>query len=165
MHRLWAGWRGDYVRGVLAPNQAVGGQPDDGCVLCRVLDEGSAVVWRGRHTAVILNAYPYTSGHVMVLPLVHVRELEDLEGEPLTELWATVTASVRSIKTAYRPEGLNVGANLGRAAGAGLPGHVHVHVLPRWEGDSNFMTSVAETRVMPEDPAVTLERLRAAWPG
>jgi ATP adenylyltransferase len=138
-------------------------------VFCGILGSGledaeTKVVWRGERVVALLNAYPYTSGHVLVLPVRHVGELEDLEGDA-TELWATVTAGVRAIKAAYRPEGLNVGANLGRAAGAGVPGHFHVHLLPRWNGDTNFMTSVAEVRVLPESLDATWEKLRTAWPG
>ena len=156
LQHLWAGWRAEYV--------SAGEPSEGGCVLCRVLDEGSAVVWRGELAAVVLNAYPYTSGHVMAMPLRHNSELEDLSGDETAELWAAVTASVRAIKEAYRPHGLNVGANLGRSAGAGLPDHLHLHVVPRWDGDTNFMTSVAGTRVLPESLAVTADRLRGAWP-
>ena len=159
LDRLWAGWRAEYV------GATDDGAVDDGeCVLCRVLAEGSYVVWRGRHVGVILNAYPYTSGHVMVLPLRHAGELEDLDGPEAAELWAAASDAVRAIKAAYRPHGLNLGANLGRAGGAGVPGHLHVHVVPRWDGDTNFMTAVAETRVLPESLDATHERLRAAWP-
>lgn len=157
LERLWAGWRVQYV---------TAGEPaeDDGCVLCRVLEEGSAVVWRGSLSAVVLNAYPYTSGHVMAMPLRHTSELEDLSGDEAAELWDAMASSVKALKAAYRPHGLNLGANLGRSAGAGLPTHLHLHVVPRWDGDTNFMTSVAETRVLPESLDVTGDRLRAAWP-
>ena len=158
LDRLWAGWRAEYVGA--AGDAVAGGE----CVLCRVLDEGSHLVWRGAKAAVILNAYPYTSGHVMVLPLRHAGELEDLDGPEAAELWAAVADAVRAIKAAYRPHGLNVGANLGRAGGAGVPGHLHVHVVPRWDADTNFMTSVAETRVLPESLDASHERLRSAWP-
>ncbi|HET9444284.1 MAG TPA: HIT domain-containing protein [Acidimicrobiales bacterium] len=157
LDRLWAGWRSAYV----SAGEPVAGH---GCTLCRVLDEADAVVWRGRLTAVILNAYPYTSGHVMALPLRHVSELEDLSGEEASELWGAVGDAVRAVKAAYSPHGLNVGANLGRAAGAGLPTHLHLHVVPRWDGDTNFMTAVAQTRVLPESLDVTGDRLRNAWP-
>lgn len=170
LDRLWAGWRTEYVS-----SAGETGPGDAGCVFCRILgsgepDEVTRVVWRGDRVVALLNAFPYTSGHLMVMPTRHVGELEDLgagdgdgEGEA-AELWATVTAGVRALKAAYRPEGINVGANLGRAAGAGVPGHFHVHLLPRWNGDTNFMTSVAETRVLPESLGATWEKLRAAWP-
>jgi ATP adenylyltransferase len=129
-----------------------------------VVADGRHVVWKGERAAVVLNAYPYTSGHVMVVPVRHVDELEELAAEESVEVWAAATDAVRALKIAYRAQGVNVGANLGAAAGAGLPGHLHVHVLPRWSGDTNFMTSVAETRVLPEALDVTLEKLRSAWP-
>ncbi|HET7488183.1 MAG TPA: HIT domain-containing protein [Acidimicrobiales bacterium] len=156
--RLWAGWRAEYVGSAID-------EPDDGgCVLCRVLDAGHHVVWRGEAVAVILNAYPYTTGHVMVLPVRHLAELEDLDPPEAAALWAGVADAVKAVKSAYRPHGLNVGANLGRAGGAGVPGHLHLHVVPRWEGDTNFMTAVAGTRVLPESLDASHERLQAAWP-
>jgi ATP adenylyltransferase len=100
----------------------------------------------------------------MVMPRRHVGELEELDGATVAEMWAAVTAAVVALKAAYRPEGVNVGINLGRAAGAGLPGPLHVHAQPRWRGDSNFMTSVAEARVLPEPLTTTWQKLRAAWP-
>jgi ATP adenylyltransferase len=162
MERLWAGWRSEYVAG------AATGQPE-GCVFCGILDGGApdeeaGVVWRGRHCAAVLNAYPYTSGHLMVMPLRHVADPEDLGADEAAELWRAVTDAVRALKAAYAPDGLNIGANLGRAAGAGIPGHFHVHVLPRWAADTNFMTAVAEARVLPEALPVTWEKLRRAWP-
>ena len=159
LERLWAGWRTEYVSAAGAE-----GPGDDGCVLCRVVEADSNVVWRGSSAVAVLNAYPYTSGHLMVMPLRHVGELEDLEGAEAVELWSAVTDSVRAMKSAYSPQGINLGANLGRAAGAGVPGHFHVHVLPRWNGDTNFMTSVAEVRVLPEALSASAEKLRAAWP-
>jgi ATP adenylyltransferase len=112
----------------------------------------------------ILNLYPYTSGHLMVVPTRHVADLEALTGEESAALWATMTDAVRALKSVYRPDAFNIGANLGKAAGAGVPGHFHVHVLPRWSGDTNFMTSVADARVLPEPLIDTGRRLRAAWP-
>jgi ATP adenylyltransferase len=122
------------------------------------------VVWRDERCAVVLNAYPYTTGHVMVLPVRHVAELEDLDGAESGALWAAAVDAVAALKAAYRPGGVNLGANLGRAAGAGVPGHLHLHALPRWDGDTNFMTSVAEARVLPEALPTTWRKLRDAWP-
>jgi ATP adenylyltransferase len=161
--RLWAGWRGAYV------SDAAGAPArQDECVFCRITapgnDEGNFVVWRGTRTAAVLNAYPYTTGHLMVVPLRHVGALEDLDVDEARELWAAVTDAVRALKAAYRPEGINVGLNLGRAAGAGVPGHLHVHALPRWDGDTNFMTSVAETRVLPETLSDSWAKVRDSWP-
>jgi ATP adenylyltransferase len=155
LERLWAGWRAEYVASA---------DQEQGCVLCRVLDDGGQVVWRGGRSAAVLNAFPYTSGHLLVLPLRHVGELEEVAGEEAAELWAAVADAVRALKEAYGAHGINVGANLGRVAGAGVPGHFHLHVLPRWDGDTNFMTAVAEARVIPEALPVSLEKLRSAWP-
>jgi ATP adenylyltransferase len=157
VERIWAGWRNEYVTG--------GDVYDDAeCVLCRVIEDGTYVVWRDDLVAVILNAFPYTSGHVMVLPVRHVGDVEDVSREEVGAVWSSVANSVRALKSAYSPDGLNMGANLGRVAGAGIPGHFHVHVLPRWSGDTNFMTTVAEARVMPESLDATLEKLKNAWP-
>jgi ATP adenylyltransferase len=157
LERLWAGWRSEYMSSLTdAP-------PPVGCVLCRVVEDGSQVVWQDGRTAVTLNAFPYSSGHLLVMPVAHVAEPGDLAAEDGAALWATVTQAVAAVRRAYRPDGLNVGANLGRSAGAGIPGHFHMHVVPRWDGDSNFMTSVAEARVLPEPLSTTLEKVRAAW--
>jgi len=157
MERIWAGWRNEYVTGADVHDDAE-------CVLCRVIEDGTYVVWRDELVAVILNAFPYTSGHVMVLPVRHVGDVEDVSREEVGAVWAGVANSVRALKSAYSPDGLNMGANLGRVAGAGIPGHFHVHVLPRWSGDTNFMTSVAEARVLPESLDASLEKLQKAWP-
>jgi diadenosine tetraphosphate (Ap4A) HIT family hydrolase len=168
LDRLWAGWRGEYV--AAAADEATGPPENgEGCVFCRILasgepDERTYVLWRGEVCVAILNAFPYTSGHLMVLPTRHVGELEALTAQEASELWAAVTDGVRALKAAYRPEGVNLGANLGRAAGAGVPGHAHVHVLPRWNSDTNFMTAVAEARVMPETLPASWEKVHAAWP-
>ena len=158
MERIWAGWRSEYVG-----SDAVTDDAD--CVLCRVVEEDVYVVWRDDRVAVVLNAFPYTSGHVMVLPVRHVGEVEDIAHDEVAPLWSAVAKSVVAIKAAYSPDGLNMGANIGRVAGAGIPGHFHVHVLPRWSADTNFMTSVAEARVLPEALPASLVRLQKAWPG
>lgn len=164
LERLWAGWRSQYI-------ETATGSADRGCVFCAILssglpDEETHVVWRHPDgTAVaLLNAFPYASGHLMVLPTRHVGEIEDLDAAEGVAIWGGVGDAVRALKAAYRPDGLNVGANLGRAAGAGVPGHFHVHVLPRWGGDTNFMTSVADTRVLPEALSASAAKVRAAWP-
>jgi ATP adenylyltransferase len=163
LERLWATWRQEYITGLTTDTS----RPIDGCVLCGVLDlrheHAEQLVHAGEHAAVILNAYPYTSGHVMVLPYQHRARLTDLDSDVRTELFDLTHRAVAAIERAYSPHGVNFGANLGRGSGAGIPDHLHVHVLPRWEGDTNFMTTVAETRVMPEDLDTTLSRLRDAF--
>jgi ATP adenylyltransferase len=168
LDHLWAGWRSAYIAQATAEaaNRDAGPQP---CVLCSLIapghdDRESRVVWRGALVVALLNAYPYTSGHLMVLPARHVGELEGLEPAESAELWDGVQRAVVAIKAAYQPGGVNLGANLGRAAGAGIPGHLHLHALPRWDGDTSFITSVAEARVLPEPLDVTWEKLRRAWP-
>ncbi len=140
----------------------------EGCVFCGILasgepDETTTVLWRGRWTVSLLNAYPYASGHVLVLPRRHVARLADLTGEESAELWEGLRSAVGALEAAYGPDGVNVGANLGAAAGAGVPGHLHLHALPRWVGDTSFMTTVAEARVLPEALSASWARLRAAW--
>jgi ATP adenylyltransferase len=161
LERLWAGWRGEYV--------AAGVPPGDGSVFSRILasglpDDETYVVWRGERVFAILNRYPYGTGHLLVMPYREVASLEDLDAAELTDLWSAVRDAVVAVKAAYSPDGVNIGANLGEAAGAGVPDHVHVHVLPRWQADSNFMTSVAETRVLPEALPTTWQKLRSHWP-
>jgi ATP adenylyltransferase len=161
LERLWAGWRSEYIATADESNK-------QGCVFCAMLasglpDDETCIVWRGERCFAALNAYPYTSGHLLVMPKRHVGEPEDLTPEEHVELWRAVTDAVVTLKRAYRPEGINFGANLGRAAGAGVPGHFHVHALPRWNGDTNFMTTLAEVRVLPEALPVTWEKVRAAW--
>jgi len=137
-------------------------------VFCEIMasdepDDVRRVLWTGQLTVALLNAYPYCPGHVMVLPIRHIRDLPELEPEESEELSSGVLRAAAALRTAYRPEGMNIGLNLGRSAGAGIPAHLHVHIVPRWTGDTNFMTSVAETRVLPEALGVSWARLRAAW--
>jgi len=178
LETLWAGWRSDYVNSVgTVPQESPGpveehGPADDParCVFCRIAASGppsadNGVLWVGSETFVVLNAYPYASGHLMVLPLRHVGSIGDLTADEGAELWSATRLAVSALETALAPEGINLGANLGQAAGAGIPRHLHMHAVPRWLGDTNFMTAVAGTRVLPETLAVTWERLRAAWPG
>ncbi len=169
LDHLWAGWRTEYIASASsAPRSA----EQSACVFCRILassepDTETHVLWRhasGR-AAAILNAYPYGSGHLMVMPTRHVSDLEVLDPDESGDVWGGVVAAVTAVKAAYRPDGVNVGANLGQASGAGVPGHLHLHVLPRWSGDTNFMTTVANARVLPESLDTTDAKLRAAWTG
>lgn len=151
-----------------------GSDPDDDpggpahCVFCRIAASGepsrdNGVLWRGRVAFAVLNAYPYASGHLMVMPLRHVASLGELTEDEHAEVWQALRAAVAALERAYRPEGVNLGANLGRAAGAGIPRHLHVHAVPRWIGDTNFMTAVAGVRVLPEALGDTWDRLHRAW--
>jgi len=164
LDRIWNGWRSQYV------NESGQRVPDgEGSVFTQILASGASddeanIVHRGVHTFAILNAFPYTSGHLMVLPYREIGALEDLTAQETAELWPMVTDGVRAVKAAYNPGGVNVGINLGRAAGGSISEHLHVHVVPRWTGDGNFMTAVAEARTLPEPLSQSAAKLRAAWP-
>lgn len=169
LDRLWAGWRTSYMNQVSVDDSAVRPDADGLSLFQRILGSGAPddetfIVWRGELSFALLNAYPYGTGHLMVLPKRAVADLDRLTGEEHRELWQTVTDAVVAIRTAYAPDGVNVGLNLGAGAGAGVPDHLHVHCLPRWVADTNFMTAIAETRVLPEPLDVTWRKLRDAWP-
>lgn len=137
----------------------------EGCVFCNVqklTDEEARIVYRGQHCFVILNTFPYTSGHVMIVPYVHLDELQKLP-EPAAREMMSLTQRVEGVlRELYQPDGLNIGMNIGKAAGAGVAGHIHMHALPRWVADANFMTVVGETRVLPESLEITWKRIREA---
>ena len=161
--RLWNGWRAAYVGGVRAVEPS-----GEGSVFKAILDSGMTdeecnIVHRGQHVFAILNAFPYATGHTLVMPYREIADLEDLDAAETTELWLTVTDAVRAVKAAYQPGGVNVGVNLGRPAGGSVSEHLHVHVVPRWIGDGNFMTAIANTRTLPEALTDTAARLRSAW--
>lgn len=166
LQQLWNGWRNAYVTGN-APDARV---PDgDGSIFHRILasglsDDDTHIVHRGPTCFAILNAFPYSPGHLLVLPYRQVADLEDLTAAETAELWSTVTDAVAAVKAAYRPEGMNVGINLGRPAGGSISEHLHVHVVPRWTGDGNFMLATALTRTIPETLPDSARKLRQAWP-
>jgi ATP adenylyltransferase len=135
------------------------------CRLAEATDRRAALVLETTPTTITaMNLYPYGSGHLLVAPRRHVADLEALDATEAADFVAAQQRAVRALKAAYSPDGLNLGANLGRAAGAGIPSHLHLHVLPRWNGDTNFMTSVAEVRVLPEDLMTGYDKILAAWP-
>jgi ATP adenylyltransferase len=142
-------------------------KPKDGCVFCNAVaadnDENNLIVARAVHSFVILNRYPYTSGHVMVIPYKHVMTLNELDAATRAEMIELVNRVTEVLDAVYHPEGFNLGANLGSAAGAGIEEHVHLHIVPRWVGDTNFMTAVGETRVLPEELSQTYKRIKTAW--
>lgn len=154
MDYLWSPWRYRYVSTA---------QPEAQCLFCRVAcsseDRANFVLRRGRKNLVMLNAFPYTSGHLMIAPYAHVATLQDADPETLTEMIELARFAEGALRGVYQPHGFNVGMNIGASAGAGIAGHIHLHVLPRWSGDANFMTVIAETRVLPEDLPATYERL------
>jgi len=126
-------------------------------------DEETLIVFRGEHNFVVLNRFPYTSGHLMIVPYRHVADLAGLTDDAANELIALTRAAERHIRWLYHPDGLNLGMNIGESAGAGVAGHIHMHVLPRWTGDANFLSTVGQTRVLPEELAVTWKRVRDAF--
>lgn len=154
MERLWAPWRLEYVESA---------DESGGCFLCEYPPDGKdaerLILRRGEHAFVILNAFPYSSGHLMVAPYRHVADLDALTAQEALDAWALVNQSVRALKRAYEPHGFNIGVNLGRVAGAGLDTHVHIHIVPRWNGDTNFMPVIADTRVLPASLRATYDRL------
>jgi len=171
MERLWNGWR-------LAVEDGVGsdGMPhanvarEDGKSLFEAIeqsgrpDEETYIVWRGADTFAILNVFPYTSGHLMVLPKMAVAAVDDLDDHVFAELWFGVRSALVAVKTAFGPDGTNVGLNEGVAGGGSIPDHLHVHVVPRWRADTNFMTSTANTRLLPVPLSDTWRLIREAWP-
>ena len=136
-----------------------------GCIFCdkfnveRAHDRDNLVLWRGERAAIVMNLYPYTNGHLMVAPYTHTGALETLDGETLKEMMLLVSRGIRALRQYANPHGFNVGANLGRVAGAGVEDHVHIHIVPRWDGDTNFMPILAETRMIPELLPDTYDRL------
>jgi ATP adenylyltransferase len=150
LDRFAASWREEYVSSASAAHHAT----DVGeCVFCRFANDTAFV---------ILNAFPYGSGHLLVLPRRHVSAIEELSDDEYAEFFWTLRKTVVALKATYGPDGMNIGFNLGRAAGAGIPKHLHAHVLPRWSGDTNFMTSIGETRVLPESLASTWQKVHAS---
>ena len=157
-HRIWAPWRLRYVSNA---------RKQDDCVFCVKPDEGddreALIVHRGERCYVILNLYPYTSGHLMVAPFEHVGRLQDIASEVTAEMMDLAQQAIRRMEDVYRPEGFNVGVNQGRVAGAGVEGHIHLHVVPRWAGDNNYMPVIADTRVMPQSLEESFDALHGGF--
>lgn len=153
MKQIWAPWRMVYI----------GGDHGDKCIFCEKAgsdqDEANLVLLRGEKTFVIMNLYPYNNGHLLVVPKRHVGEIEDLTDEEMMELFKMTQKMVRVLR-AFKPQGFNVGVNIGRVAGAGVPGHFHIHVVPRWSGDTNFMPVFGDVRVISESLEVTFKKLK-----
>ncbi len=142
--QLWAPWRMRYIKG----------DKPEGCIFCDKAGDGddrtNHVVWRGKTAFVLLNTYPYNNGHLMVAPYAHIGDLDELPLETLTEIMALCQDAIKALKKDFNPDGINLGLNLGAAAGAGVKDHLHVHVVPRWTGDTNFMPVLADVRVIPQ---------------
>ena len=156
--RIWAPWRLEYVKDA---------SKDDQCVLCAALnagdDQASLIVHRGEHCFVILNKYPYTNGHLMVAPYEHIGAIQEIPAETTAEMMALAQTGIRRLEDVYSPHGYNVGFNQGRVAGAGVEHHIHMHVVPRWGGDTNFMPVIADTKVMPQSIEQSYEALKGAF--
>lgn len=158
MDHLWTPWRMAYIRGEKKPVK--------GCIFCNKInaqDDEEQIVARSQHVYVTLNLYPYNNGHVMVVPYAHVDTQEALPTEALTDLMLTTNRALAALRRLYNPQAFNLGANIGAAAGAGIAEHYHFHIVPRWAGDVNFMSTVASTRVIPDSLENTYRELRAVW--
>lgn len=158
MDRMWRPWRIRYI-------EAMGEKKDNECIFCSKPtgeDRESLILYRGRRCFVMLNLFPYNTGHVMVSPYRHLASLEELDPDEQAEMMWLASLCLRALKRAMRPEGFNLGMNLGRVAGAGYDGHLHLHIVPRWQGDTNFMPVLADTKVMPESVEDSYRRLKAA---
>lgn len=157
MNHLWSPWRMTYIES----------SKEKDCAFCKALQQPDGpenlIVVRGRHAFVILNRYPYTSGHLMVVPYAHVSLLEALDPETRADLMELTSRATQVLRSCYHPQGFNLGMNIGEAAGAGIAEHVHQHVVPRWGGDTNFMSSLANTRVLPEALEDTYRRVLEGW--
>jgi ATP adenylyltransferase len=158
MQQLWAPWRMEYITR----------EQTTGCLFCRVIEnpndkDAELVVWRPQGAIVLLNRFPYNSGHVMVAPVAHEGELDNLDDAQTTDLMRALKRTITVLRETLKPEGFNIGANTGRAAGAGIPDHVHLHVVPRWNGDTNFMPVLAEVKVINEHLLQTAAKLRKAF--
>jgi len=160
MDYLWTPWRYAYVTGA---------EKTSGCIFCDAPKSGddakARIVYRGQHCYIILNTYPYTPGHVMVVPYAHLDELQKLPVAAAEEMIRLLQRMEQVLRSLYTPDGLNVGMNIGKAAGAGVAGHIHTHILPRWVADGNFVSVVGETRILPESLEITYRRIHAALAG
>jgi ATP adenylyltransferase len=160
---LWSPWRNEYIA-----SASKNSEQKQECVFCALRDasehdEQNYVVHRAAHSFVVLNIYPYTSGHLLVIPYEHTGDLDAASKESTDELMDLLKRCQTALRAAYEPEGINIGMNLGKAAGAGVADHIHFPILPRWFGDTNFMTSVGDARVIPEDLATTYQKIRARF--
>jgi len=155
MEQLWAPWRIEYIQKA----------KEIGCILCQKPrennDEANFILYRGQNNFIILNAFPYNPGHLMVAPYRHIANLQDLTDEEVKEHFDIIRKSLKLLEETMKPDGFNIGLNIGKVAGAGIEGHIHTHIVPRWQGDTNFMPVLTDTRVMSEALTATYEKLKA----
>ncbi len=151
---LWAPWRIDYILG----------EKETGCIFCKkpkeYNDKDNLILFRGKKSFVIMNRYPYNSGHLMVVPYTHKKDIEDLEDEEILEMGKLIKICIKVLKKVMKPDAFNIGVNIGKVAGAGIEEHIHYHIVPRWNGDTNFMPVISNTRVIPEALEKTYEKLK-----
>ena len=157
---MWSPWRYDYIKGESGPNS-----PDGSCIFCDIIngpasDEEKFILKRAGFNFVILNIFPYATGHLMIVPFDHIADLDRASKDITDEMMDLTKQCQTALSDVYAPQGFNMGLNIGKAAGAGVAGHFHMHILPRWIGDVNFMTSIAETRTMPESLHTTFAKLK-----
>lgn len=157
MKYLWAPWRMEYILK----------EKNEGCIFCEIpkenQDKENYVLYRGKFCFVILNTYPYNNGHIMIAPYVHIKNLEELNRDTINELMSLCQKSISVLKKKMNPQGFNIGANIGKVGGAGILEHVHLHIVPRWQGDTNFMPVISDTKVMPQYLSETYDLLKAAF--
>jgi ATP adenylyltransferase len=158
MKQLWAPWRMKYIQGI--------GKKEEGCIFCtkpkEIDDRNNLILLRSKKCFIILNAFPYTNGHLLVVPYLHTADPAALDSETMTDVWNTVVLGKKALEKAYHPDGYNVGINLGRAGGAGIEQHIHLHIVPRWNGDTNFMSLMSDTRVISQSLHDTYDVLSLA---
>jgi ATP adenylyltransferase len=158
LQHLWSPWRMTYIQNSHKP---------EACIFCTLPEMADSpqnlIVYRGQHVYAVLNRYPYTSGHLMIVPYSHQPSLDGLDAATRAEIMEVTTQAVDALRSEYRPQGFNLGINLGEVSGAGVADHVHLHIVPRWSGDTNFMSTVGSTRVLPEALEVTYWRIFKAW--
>lgn len=156
MKQLWAPWRIKFLE-----------RKEKGCVFCRIqsetTDQDNLVMFRGTSVFVILNRYPYTSGHILAVTNSHIATIEDMDPNSRVEIMELIMKSVKVLRKVYRPDAFNIGTNIGKSAGAGIEGHIHFHIVPRWTGDANFMETLADTKIIPESLQNSYKRIRAEW--
>jgi ATP adenylyltransferase len=168
--RLWTPWRYQYITGESSEKSSAASASDtsSSCIFCTLRkdptrDERNFILHRARHNFIVLNLYPYTSGHLLIIPYEHTSELDSVAKETTDELMDLTKRAQTLLRAAYKPDGFNLGMNLGHAAGAGVAAHIHLHIMPRWTGDANFMSTIGETRVLPEDLPNTYQKLRGQF--